>query len=81
MLDNGLRIRADQEILATEHDHYVHHESIRYAVEKSGATTRRVALHDGAARANPEEMAERLARAITPRTRAVGLPGGTRRVA
>ena len=73
LLYNGLRIRADQEILATEHDHYVHHESIRYAVEKSGATTRRVALHDGAARANPEEMAERLARAITPRTRAVGL--------
>jgi isopenicillin-N epimerase len=73
LLYNGLRIRADQEILTTEHDHYVHHESIRYAVERSGASIRRVALHDGAAAADPDDMAERLRRAITPRTRAVGL--------
>jgi selenocysteine lyase/cysteine desulfurase len=74
LLYNGLRIRADQEILTTEHDHYVHHESIRYAVERSGASARRVALHEAAAAtADADEMAERLRRAITPRTRAVGL--------
>lgn len=76
LLYNGLRIRADQEILTTEHDHYVHHESIRYAAERSGVAVRYVALHDfpaGAARANADEMVERLRRAITPKTRAVGL--------
>lgn len=76
LLYNGLRIRADQEILTTEHDHYVHHESIRYSVERSGAGVRFVALHDfpaGAAQASAAEMVERLRRAITPRTRAVGL--------
>ena len=29
MAYHGLRIRPDQEILTTEHDHYSHHESIR----------------------------------------------------
>ncbi len=76
LLYNGLRIRPDQEILTTEHDHYVHHESIRYAAERSGAAVRFVALHDfpaGAARASVAEMVERLRRAISPKTRAVGL--------
>jgi isopenicillin-N epimerase len=76
LLYNGLRIRADQEILTTEHDHYVHHESIRYSAERSGAAVRFVALHDfpaGAAKASAGEMVERLRRAISPKTRAVGL--------
>lgn len=76
LLYNGLRIRADQEILVTEHDHYVHHESVRYSAERSGAAVRYVALHDfpaGAAQASAGEMVERLRRAITPKTRAVGL--------
>jgi selenocysteine lyase/cysteine desulfurase len=73
LLYNGLRIGPDREILTTEHDHYSHHTSIAYAAEKSGATVRRVALHDGAAGASEAEMTERLRRAITPRTRAVGV--------
>ena len=70
---NGLRLKPGQEILTTEHDHYVHHESIRLATDKNGASARRIPLHDGAARANEAEMVARLRRAITPRTRAVGL--------
>ena len=70
---NGLRIRPEQEILVTEHDHYVHQESARLAAEKSGATVRRVALHDGAPGATEDEMASRLKKAITPRTRVVGV--------
>lgn len=70
---NGLRLAPGQEILTTTHDHYSHHESIRLAVDKNGAALRQVALHDGAARATEAEMVERLRRAITPRTRAVGL--------
>ena len=35
MAYHGLRIRPDQEILTTQHDHYSHHESIRYAAARS----------------------------------------------
>lgn len=70
---NGLRIQPGQEILTTEHDHYSHHESIRLAAQKSGATLRRVALHDGAAGADEDTIVERLRQAITPLTRAVGV--------
>lgn len=73
LLYNGLRIRPGQEVLTTTHDHYSQHESIRLAAQKSGATTRKIALHDGAAAATEETMVERLRAAITPRTRAVGV--------
>src|SRR5436309_15312158 len=36
MAYHGLRIRADQEIVTTEHDHYSHHESIRHAAARPG---------------------------------------------
>jgi isopenicillin-N epimerase len=73
---NGLSLRPGQEVLTTEHDHYSHHESIRRAVDKTGAGLRFVALHDmprGAATTSTAELVERLARAIRPETRAVGL--------
>lgn len=70
---NGLGLRPGDEILTTEHDHYAHHQAIAFAAAKEGATVRRVALHDGAARASRDEMIERLRRAISPATRAVGL--------
>lgn len=70
---NGLRIRPGQEILTTDHDHYVHHESLRRAAEKAGADVRFVALYDAGAKANETEIVERLRRAIGPRTRALGI--------
>ncbi len=73
LLYNGLVIRRDQEILTTEHDHYVHHEAIRRSAEKSGAAVRFIALHEGAARATAAEIVERLRAAIGPKTRAVGV--------
>lgn len=73
MAYHGLRIRANQEILTTEHDHYVHHESIRYAAARSGATVRYVGLYDQPARAGADEMVARLSRAITAKTRAIGV--------
>jgi selenocysteine lyase/cysteine desulfurase len=73
MAYHGLRIRQDQEILTTEHDHYSHHESIRYAAARAGCGVRYVALYDRPDAANAAEMIERLARAIRPTTRAVGV--------
>jgi selenocysteine lyase/cysteine desulfurase len=73
MAYQGLRIRGNQEILTTEHDHYSHHESIRYSAERSGAHVRYITLYDKPAAATAGEMAERLERAIVPTTRAVGV--------
>jgi selenocysteine lyase/cysteine desulfurase len=70
---NGLRVKPGQEILTTAHDHYSHHTAIEYAAEKSGASVRRIPLHDGAAGANEDEIVARVRRAITPRTRALGV--------
>jgi selenocysteine lyase/cysteine desulfurase len=70
---HGLRIRADQEVLTTEHDHYSHHESIRYAAMRSGCAVRYVSLYDKPSAANGPQMAERIERAIGPKTRAVGV--------
>jgi selenocysteine lyase/cysteine desulfurase len=73
MAYQGLRIRGNQEILTTEHDHYSHHESIRYSAERSGAHVRYITLYDTAAAATAGNMAARLERAIVPTTRAVGV--------
>ena len=73
MVYSGLTLKPGDEILTTTHDHYSHHESIRYAAQRSGATVRQVALYDQPARAHTAEMVERLRGAITPATRVVGM--------
>jgi len=73
MAYHGLRIRSDQEIVTTEHDHYSHHEAIRLAALRSGAAVRRVSLYDGGENARADEIVSRVSRAITPKTRAVGV--------
>jgi hypothetical protein len=40
LIYQGLTLKPGDEILCTTHDHYVHHEAIRLAAEKSGAKTR-----------------------------------------
>lgn len=69
----GLRLKPGDEILVTEHDHYSHHESVRLAAARNGAQVRRVRLFDAASTATTERMIDALRRAITPRTRVVGL--------
>ena len=70
---HGLRIRSNQEILTTEHDHYVQHESIRYSAARSGCGVRYIPLYENSAKANAADMIGRIERAITPKTRAVGV--------
>jgi isopenicillin-N epimerase len=73
LIYNGLVLRPGQEILTTEHDHYSHHESIRLAVEKFGATWRKIALFQNSLTVSVEEIVERLTKSIRPNTRVVGL--------
>jgi selenocysteine lyase/cysteine desulfurase len=73
MAYHGLRIRSNQEIVTTEHDHYFHHESIRYAAARSACGVRFIPLFDTAAAASAGQIVDRIGRAITPRTRALGV--------
>ena len=70
---NGLDLAPGDDVLTTEHDHYSHHQAIALAAQKRGAAVRRVALHDGAARATRAEAVARLRAAMRPETRIVGL--------
>jgi selenocysteine lyase/cysteine desulfurase len=69
----GLRLRPGQEIVTTTHDHYVHHESIRLAAQRTGAEVRRVPLYDEGSRAAADEIVDRLRRAVRPATRVIGV--------
>jgi selenocysteine lyase/cysteine desulfurase len=79
LLYTGLRLRPGQEILTTEHDYYATHEAIRLAAEESGATVRKIRLHqpgdfgpEGIA-VEADEIAERIAREVLPATRVIAL--------
>jgi isopenicillin-N epimerase len=73
LLYHGLPLHEGDEILTTTHDHYVHHESIRLATGRSGATWRKIPLFDSYYSISPDEVAQRIRKAIGPKTRAVGV--------
>ena len=70
---HGLPLRAGQEILTTAHDHYSHHESIRLAAERAGALVKKIKLFDDFQSISEEEIVSRIKKAITPKTRVVGV--------
>ncbi len=69
----GLPLRPGDEVLVTTHDHFVHHESIRLAVARAGATMRKIPLFERASEATAASIVERLRDGIRPETRAVGV--------
>jgi isopenicillin-N epimerase len=73
LLYGGLRIRGDQEILTTEHDHYSTHTALRFSADRSGARVVRAPLYLRSSEATGEEMVESVASRITPATRAVAV--------
>jgi isopenicillin-N epimerase len=70
---HGLRLKAGQEVLTTNHDHYSQHESIRYAAQRVGAGVRYIDLYDDGLHASAAQIVERIEKAIRPNTRAVGV--------
>jgi len=70
---HGLPIKTGQEILTTTHDHFVHHESIRLAAERAGASFKKIALFDDIEKVSEEDIVSRIKKAITPKTRVVGI--------
>ncbi len=69
----GLRLRPDQEILTTPHDHYATIKSLSLRAERTGAAIREVALYDDPAEASVDGILSRLRAAVTDRTRVVAV--------
>jgi len=68
---SGLVLEKGDEIITTKHDHWVTHEALRFAADRSGASWRQVALYEKAARANVDGMVRAIVSAITPATKVV----------
>nr|WP_245218797.1 aminotransferase class V-fold PLP-dependent enzyme [Rubellimicrobium aerolatum] len=69
----GLKVREGQELLTTEQDYYVTHESLRGLARRTGAVVRMISPFDRVAQASEAGIVARIAEAITPRTRLVAL--------
>jgi selenocysteine lyase/cysteine desulfurase len=70
----GLKLKPGQEILSTRHDHpAATMRSLDLAAARTGAPVRRIALYDRPSAADPDQMAEALAREIRPATRVVAV--------
>jgi selenocysteine lyase/cysteine desulfurase len=70
---HGLPFKPGDEILTTDQDHYVHHEAIRLASERSGATWRKIPIFSSYDTISADEIVDRIQKAIGPKTRAVGI--------
>jgi selenocysteine lyase/cysteine desulfurase len=73
LIYHGLPLRQGDEVLTTTHDHYVHHDSIRLAAKRCGATWRKIPLFDSYDSISPDEIASRIRKNIGPKTRVVGV--------
>ena len=60
LIYNGLSLKAGQEILTTTHDHYSHHESIRLAAERGGATVKKISLFDSFDSISADSIVQRI---------------------
>lgn len=69
----GLKVREGQELLSTEYDYYVTHESLRHLAERTGATVRLISPFDQVADATEEGIVQRIIEAIRPETRLLAL--------
>lgn len=70
---HGLPLQPGDEVLCTTHDHYSHHESIRLATERAGASMRMIPLFEDAAGASTDSLIATLLAGIGPKTRVLGV--------
>lgn len=69
----GLLLERGDEIVTTKHDHFVTHESLRLASERSGASIKTVTLYEEGRDAKAETMARAIENGISPATRVVAI--------
>jgi len=69
----GLRLGRAGEVVTTEHDFYATHEALRLRAERDGIRVTRARLYGDPSTATAGGIADALAAAITPETRAVAV--------
>jgi selenocysteine lyase/cysteine desulfurase len=73
LLYTGLRLRAGDEVLTTEHDFYATHEALRLRQLRDGVAVRRIRLYDEPESASADQIVQRLRSAIGPSTRVIAV--------
>ncbi len=73
MVYSGLKLKPNEEILQTTHEHYSSDLSIKLRADRTGAKVRKVALYKNPAKANPKEIVNQLRAAITKQTKVVAV--------
>ena len=73
MVYGGLELKEGEEILATTHDFYSTHESIRLRSERNGNSWRKIDLFGDSATASVDEIVSNVERGIRPETRALAI--------
>jgi isopenicillin-N epimerase len=73
LIYHGLPLKPGDEILTTDQDHYVQHESIRLATERTGATWRKIPIFQSYDAVSADEIVERIRKGVGPKTRVVGI--------
>ena len=73
MLYSGLELQEGEEILATTHDFYSTHESIRLRRVRNGSSWRKIELFSDSATASVDEIVSNAERGIRPETRALAV--------
>jgi isopenicillin-N epimerase len=73
ILYGGIALRADQEIVATEHDFYPTHEAIRLRAERTGASSRKIRLFADVRTATEAEILDSVRTGVGPSTRVLAI--------
>ncbi|MBI6909391.1 aminotransferase class V-fold PLP-dependent enzyme [Pseudomonas palleroniana] len=73
MIYGGIKVRADQEILTTVHEHYATQNSLDFRAQKQGTQVRRITLFDNPSRVSADEVLGNIQRNLRPNTRVLGM--------
>ncbi|MCF5669111.1 aminotransferase class V-fold PLP-dependent enzyme [Pseudomonas marginalis] len=73
MIYGGIKVRPDQEILTTVHEHYATEYSLDFRVRKEQTQVRKIHLFDNANRVSVDEVLGNIQRNIRPNTRVLGM--------
>jgi len=73
MIYGGVQVRADQEILTTEHEHYATHTILELRTRRDGTRVRKIRLFKDPYRISKDELLANIDRSIRPETRVLGM--------
>jgi len=73
LLYGGLKLRKDQELLTTIHDHYSTEISLKLRAERTEASVRQIPLYRNLATVSKDEIVDSVVNAMRPQTRIVAV--------